>query len=78
MKWAVTERGRSIPLDPDPVLDGNIELVNGVAVVLGGLELHQAHATNTVLHKSHFATCASPFNPSNRRKHDARPTSNEG
>lgn len=56
-----------MPLDPDPVPDGNVELVNGIAVVYGGLELYAAQESNTVLHKAHFATCQSPFNPANQK-----------
>lgn len=77
MQWARTERGKSMPLDPNPSERGNVRVVNGVATVLGGLELHAAQEANEVLRISHFATCQSPFNPSNRRKH-ARPTSDEG
>lgn len=57
IKWAKTETGKSMPLDPTPVPDGNVELVNGIAHVHGGADLEHAQATNTVLHKAHFATC---------------------
>lgn len=77
MKWARTISGRPIPLDPDPSEHGNVQLVNGIATVLGGLELNAAQESNEVLHISHFATCKSPFNPSNRRQR-ARSTGNEG
>lgn len=68
IKWARTERGKAMPLDPDPTEEGNVELVNGVAVVLGGLDLYAARESNTVLHISHFATCPSPFNPANQKR----------
>ena len=57
IKWARTENGKAMPLDFHPNQDGNIELVNGIAVVLGGDNLAHARETNTVLHMPHFATC---------------------
>lgn len=63
MKWATTEKGRQIPLDIHPSDVGNIELVNGLAKVVG-----QSDNPADIRHISHFATCESPFNPSNRRK----------
>jgi len=62
MKWADTEKGKKIPLDPDPVDNGNIELVNGIARVVG-----QSDNPADIRHISHFATCESPFNPANRK-----------
>ena len=56
--WAETEKGRRIPIDPQPVTDGNI--------VLHERHLHQAQLaivrlsipTGTdIRYKSHFATC---------------------
>jgi len=77
MKWARTLSGRPIPLDPDPSEYGNVQLINGYANVLGGIDLEQAKQSNEVLHVSHFATCTSPNNPANRRKRrDAPPASN--
>lgn len=49
--WAFTEKGRRIPLDPKTVDDGNIQLREGVAVVVG-----QA-SPGVLLYKSHFSTC---------------------
>lgn len=68
IKWAKTEKGHAIPLDPDPVQDGNVEVVNGIAKVWGGDNLLAQRDVNTVLHKAHFATCESPFNPKNRKR----------
>ena len=51
--WAKTERGNSIPLDPDPVPDGNIVVTDaGVAHVLRATEM----ATGP-RYVSHFVTC---------------------
>ena len=44
--WAKTTTGKSMPLDAEPVPDGNIVLHEGVAYVTG-----------TGDRKSHFATC---------------------
>jgi hypothetical protein len=63
MKWADTTKGKKIPLDPDPVPNGNILLVNGIAAVVG-----QSDDPADIRHISHFATCESPFNPANRKK----------
>lgn len=52
IKWAKTTTGKSIPLDPHPHADGNIELVNGVAYVKG-----RSDDPADVRHISHFATC---------------------
>lgn len=49
--WAITENGRRMPLDPDPVDTGNLVVVDGVAHPprLGDEELPRR--------VSHFATC---------------------
>lgn len=49
--WAKTTRGENIPLNPMPVVGGNLELVDGVARVV---KPHPA----VKLYVSHFATCA--------------------
>lgn len=57
--WARTDTGRSMPLDPDPVEGGNVQLgADGVARVVGPLF--------GGTHKSHFATC--PQAAQHRRK----------
>jgi hypothetical protein len=63
--WAITAAGRRIPLDPDPVPDGNVELVAGRAIVLGRGVSRPAGA---VLYVSHFATC--PNAGKHRRNHN--------
>ena len=56
--WAETEKGRRIPLDPDPVSDGNIILQQRgkfkppLAIVRLSIPTDE---TNRF--KSHFATC---------------------
>lgn len=82
IRWATTERERSIPIDPDPRPDGNIELVEEhhrtIARVLTAArraELEQAIlAANRDgqtfplnLHVSHFTTC--PKAAAHRRRH---------
>jgi hypothetical protein len=55
--WATTPRGKNIPLDPQPTLDGNVEIVEGEAVVLAGVHLDAARRAGAQLYTSHFATC---------------------
>jgi hypothetical protein len=51
--WAKTERGKPIPLDPDPVPDGNIVVTDaGIAHFLKSTEM----ATGP-RYVSHFSTC---------------------
>jgi hypothetical protein len=61
--WKKTDRGKSIPLDKEPVEDGNIRINGAHADVLSALELTAAREDGELLHKSHFATCP------NARKH---------
>lgn len=63
IRWAKTTSGKSIPLDLHTNPDGNIELINGVAHVVG-----QSDRPGDVRHMPHHATCTSPFNPSNQRR----------
>jgi hypothetical protein len=35
IEWAVTTRGKRIPLDPGTHPDGNIDLVDGIAYITG-------------------------------------------
>ena len=49
--WAKTTTGKAIPLNPEPIIGGNIELTDGVARVV---KPHPA----VKLYVSHFATCA--------------------
>jgi hypothetical protein len=56
--WAVTGKGRRMPLDPQPVAEGNIRLepIPGrstpLAIVMG-----KGEATTRSGYVSHFATC---------------------
>lgn len=63
IKWAKTEQGRNMPLDPDPVAGGNIELINGIAYVRG-----VSDNPADVRHVSHFATCPGAQHHRRRRK----------
>ena len=63
IKWAKTERGKTIPLDIHPNPDGNVELVNGIARVIS-----TPGGPGDVRHMPHHATCPSPFNPSNQKR----------
>ena len=50
--WARTTAGRLMPLDPTPTDAGNVEIINGHAVVHG-----QAPLAHRNLYMPHFATC---------------------
>lgn len=63
--WAETSTTRSrIPLDPQPVPEGNVVLVPSsvedapaTAFVLGGEALARARLDQRRLYRSHFASC---------------------
>jgi hypothetical protein len=61
IKWAYTIKGKRIPLDPNPSPEGNIELINGIAEVVG-----PSDNPADIRHISHFATC--PNANKHRRK----------
>lgn len=68
--WARTEAGRRMPVDAEPVPNGNIELVGGpvpTAIVRPG-QTTAAAATGVPLRTSHFATC--PRADKHRRRID--------
>ena len=57
IEWKKTLSGKSIPLDLEPVPDGNIVLTDGdVAETLGPLELELLDP-DRARYVSHFATC---------------------
>jgi hypothetical protein len=59
--WALTRNKRWMPIDTEPVEDGNVELAMDrqppFAVVLAGQELLQARADGVALHRTHMSTC---------------------
>lgn len=50
--WVETSTGKWVPLDPDMVPDGNVEVYDGVAVVIANSSVGSRDR-----YKSHFATC---------------------
>ncbi len=46
-----------MPLDPEPSPNGNIALVNGVAVVFKDREAAALAGMDATLYTSHFVTC---------------------
>ena len=52
--WAHTAKGKAMPLDAKPRADGNVVLEDGVATVLGPLELLAAKGPR---YMPHHATC---------------------
>ncbi len=57
MLWTKTPSGRNMPLDPDPVPDGNVILIDGVAFPFHPDHKNPEHNSQP-RYKSHFATCA--------------------
>ena len=56
--WAITEKNRRIPLDPQPCADGNILLQFRGNFLLPLATVHFAvQLDNPQRFKSHFATC---------------------
>ena len=60
--WALTERGRRIPLDRNPVPDGNIEIKETedgppISRVVSGQGTLSPGLFPATRYKSHFATC---------------------
>ncbi len=54
IRWALTERSRNIPVDPEPHPEGNLRVEDR-----RGLDraIVVAPGTEPVLYRSHFATC---------------------
>lgn len=52
MVWVHTPAGKRMPLDPDPTPDGNVEIIDGYAVVHSQPPLEHGD-----LFTPHFATC---------------------
>lgn len=63
--WAVTERGRRIPIDVEPVANGNITL-SDFSDGLRATYLRKDETTRHDRYVSHFATC--PDAKTHRRK----------
>lgn len=59
MFWAKTITGRPIPLDAEPVMDGNIVIRHGLAVVIrhGVALIGQTPEPGEARHVSHFVSC---------------------
>lgn len=58
MMWAVTENGKRIPLDLDPVSNGNMILVHGPdRSVVTAHYLKKDEETTEDRYTSHFASC---------------------
>lgn len=70
--WAQTGSGRRIPIDPEPVPDGNVVVEHpgdhgeAMVTVLGRPEEQQLYADVGPRYQSHFATC--PQAAQHRRK----------
>lgn len=56
MRWVTSENDKAVPLDAEPVADGNIVLVDGLAHFLKKGETSSMFGDGK-RYKSHFATC---------------------
>ena len=56
--WAKTPKGKRLPLDPEPVDNGNVILTTEGAVVLG-VAVNEPEYAHLDKYVSHFATCPS-------------------
>lgn len=66
--WAVTTKGKRIPIDPTPVKDGNIRLIvreNNLPPLAIVVTLSENRDTD--MYKSHFATCPNAQKHRNKR-----------
>jgi len=54
--WTLTMKGKRMPVDADPVENGNIALVEGENVVTSTV-VEPARVPGVLLYVSHFATC---------------------
>jgi hypothetical protein len=58
MLWVVTDKGRRMPLDPEPVRDGNVVFTGEYDDDVPRVRyLHRDEAPDVPTYKSHFATC---------------------
>lgn len=55
--WCKTANGKTMPVDAEPADSGNVRVADGIATVLGALEVHAARAAGEALRLSHFASC---------------------
>jgi hypothetical protein len=57
IRWVRTTLGKWMPLDAEPVLEGNIVLTLDGALTLSARQLALARALEQLLYRSHFVTC---------------------
>lgn len=56
--WRTTPAGRSIPIDPEPVIGGNIELEGlNACRFLKRDEVYEHRTAGVYVYRSHFASC---------------------
>jgi hypothetical protein len=58
IRWAKTEAGKAMPLDPTPTADGNVIIVGGIARVLAKGTLVPL---GTDRYMAHWATCPTSY-----------------
>jgi len=57
IKWVVTQKNKRMPIDPQPVEGGNIELHNQGEYLPPLAVYHSLAPAGVKLYVSHFATC---------------------
>lgn len=62
IRWCVTANGKRMPVDVEPVADGNVQLWHDSsgelhAIVLTGFKLDDARRQHPLLYRSHFVSC---------------------
>ena len=71
MYWAMTNKGRRMPINPQPSPQGNVHLfkVHDMlkAAILGAAQLALARERGQTLYTSHFATCPKAANHRGKR-----------
>jgi hypothetical protein len=65
--WRITDRQKRIPIDPEPVVGGNIELVGRDGVrFLKRDEVQELRVEGAMAYQSHFVSC--PHAQEHRRR----------
>lgn len=57
IRWAVTEKGHRIPVDPEPTATGNLLLEERAGGAVFAVPVPQGTMARALRYASHFATC---------------------
>jgi hypothetical protein len=67
IRWVLTGKGRRMPVDPDPVDNGNVTLAVVAGVVHATVHGDATGITGVARYISHFATCPEAHKHRRRR-----------